>query len=157
MSDIFLLPGRIATIAESGVIRTVLGSCIAVILYDPVKLLAGVNHYLLPEPTSENEPQNRLKYGIFAIPDLVQALIDRGAAPSRLCAEVYGGAAVVNQLAGNFLIGDRNQKMAEFYLSRLRIPIVSMDVGGQCGRKIVFYMPGCQTEVYPIQTVATGA
>jgi chemotaxis receptor (MCP) glutamine deamidase CheD len=146
-----------ATLAESGVIRTVLGSCIAVIVYDPVKLLAGVNHYLLPEPTSKHEQQNRLKYGIYAIPDLVQALIAQGAAPSRLRAEIYGGAAVVNHLAGNFLIGDRNLKMAESYLSRLGIPIVSMDVGGQCGRKIVFYMPGCQTEVYPIQTNATGA
>lgn len=157
MSEIFLLPGRMATLVERGVIRTVLGSCIAVVVYDPVKLVAGVNHYLLPEPTAENEPKNRLKYGVFAIPDLVSDLIELGAAPSRLCAEIYGGAAVVDHLAGNFLIGDRNIRLAESYLSQLRIPIVSMDVGGQQGRKIAFYMPGCQTEIFPIRSLSTGS
>lgn len=157
MNEIFLLPGRMSTLSGSGVIRTVLGSCVAVVIYDPVKTLAGVNHFLLPTPSSEKDRQNRLKYGVFAIPDLVKALVDQGAAPSRLRAEVYGGAAVVNQLAGNFTIGDRNIEMAESFLSQLKIPIVSLDVGGQTGRKIAFFMPGCQTEIKFIQSQAIGS
>ncbi|WP_141731079.1 chemotaxis protein CheD [Oligoflexus tunisiensis] len=157
MTEIFLLPGRLATLSGRGVVRTVLGSCIAVVLYDPAKLLAGVNHYLLPEPSSESDRKNRLKYGVFAIPDLVQALVDMGSAPSRLRAEIYGGAAVVDHLVGSFTIGDKNIDLAESCLAQLRIPIVAADVGGQNGRKIAFHLPGCQTEIKFIRNLATGS
>jgi chemotaxis receptor (MCP) glutamine deamidase CheD len=157
MTEIFLLPGRMATLSGRGIIRTVLGSCVAVVIYDPVKLLAGVNHFLLPEPSSESDLRNRLKYGVFAIPDLVQAMVDLGSAPSRLRAEIYGGAAVVGHLVGSFTIGDKNINLAESCLAQMGIPLVAADVGGQNGRKIAFHLPGFQTEIKFIRNLSTGS
>jgi chemotaxis receptor (MCP) glutamine deamidase CheD len=157
MSDIFLLPGRMAILAGNGVIRTVLGSCVSVVIYDPIRILAGVNHFLLPEPLTASDAQNRLKYGVFAIPDLLQAMLERGASPSQLCAEVYGGAAVVDHLLGNFTIGDRNIEITESLLSRLKIKVLYRDVGGRCGRKISVHLPDCHTEIKIIPSQLTGS
>ncbi|MFO7984218.1 MAG: chemotaxis protein CheD [Desulfuromonadales bacterium] len=132
----YLLPGTLFAKDERHIVTTVLGSCIAVSLWDPVKCLGGINHYLLPLWNGEGLPTPR--YGNVAIPKLIERLVSLGADPKKLQAKVFGGAALWQKTEGLMSIGDRNIELAEDMLSEVRIPIVNADVGGIRGRKIIF-------------------
>ena len=152
MIEIFLLPGRMAVLEKEGVIRTVLGSCVAVAVYDSTTKIAGLNHYLLPKPTRISE-SNNLKYASYAIPALIYRILELGGEHHNLKAQVYGGGAVVNTLSSDFLIGKSNIQAAFELLEKWGISIESSDVGGIQGRKIEFSAPGFETKVNYINTV----
>lgn len=132
----YLFPGALFAETEPHVVTTVLGSCIAVCLWDPVKHLGGINHYLLPLWNGEGLPTPR--YGNVAIPRLIEKLVALGADPKKLQAKVFGGAALWHKAQGLMSIGERNIALAEDLLGEARIPIVNADVGGNRGRKIIF-------------------
>ncbi|MFQ3574679.1 MAG: chemotaxis protein CheD [Thermodesulfovibrionales bacterium] len=133
----YLYPGEIFAKNGSYIVTTILGSCVSVCLYDPVLRIGGINHYMLALWNGEGLPSPR--YGNIAIEKLVERLIDLGASPNRLKAKVFGGAAVLQGSSGLMGVGERNIIVAEDMLSDLNIPIVSKDVGGTLGRKIIFY------------------
>lgn len=151
MKEIFLLPGQLAILTQPGLIRTVLGSCVAIVLYDLSNGIAGVNHYLLANSDSANE-ENRLRYGCYAIPALIYELLEHGASHKHLLAEVYGGAAVVQSLSNDFSIGDQNAQFARKQLMKWEIKLVALDVGGTQGRKIEFSSQTYQTTVKYIKS-----
>lgn len=132
----YLFPGALFAEAEPHAVTTVLGSCIAVCLWDPAKRLGGINHYLLPLWNGEGLPTPR--YGNVAIPRLIEKLVALGADPKKLQAKVFGGAALWRNAEGLTSIGERNFELAQDLLREARIPIVNTDVGGNRGRKIIF-------------------
>jgi two-component system chemotaxis response regulator CheB len=138
MSDkkIFLLPGKLDCAGEETLITTLLGSCVAVALHDPLTKIGGLNHYLLPEVIKGETPSPR--YGIIAIPELIEEMEKRGADRFQLQAKIFGGA---NVLANNSIgesIGKRNIEIAQKMLKEAGIPVIRKDLGGERGRKIVF-------------------
>lgn len=132
----YLLPGALFADNEQHMVTTVLGSCIAVCLWDPVKRLGGINHYLLPLWNGEGLPTPR--YGNVAIPRLIEKLVFLGSDPKKLQAKIFGGAALWHKAEGLMSIGERNLELAEDMLSEACIPILNADVGGNRGRKIIF-------------------
>ncbi|MDW7971982.1 MAG: chemotaxis protein CheD [Thermodesulfovibrio sp.] len=137
MENYFLLPGNIYLTNNSTYIVTILGSCVAVCLWDEETKMGGMNHYLLPLWNGEGVPTP--KYGNVAIPKLIGKFQDRGIEPKRLKAKIFGGA---NLLSGQnkekiSLIGERNIEIALEMLEKYKIPIISYDVGGNTGRKII--------------------
>lgn len=132
----YLFPGALFASAEPHLVTTVLGSCIAVCLWDPVNRLGGVNHYLLPLWNGEGLPTPR--YGNIAIPRLIGKLAELGANPKKLQAKVFGGSALWDKAEGLMSIGERNFEMAGKLLGEAGIPIAKADVGGSRGRKIIF-------------------
>jgi chemotaxis protein CheD len=114
-------------------LSTVLGSCIAACLYDPVRGVGGMNHYLLPKNPG---PVANTRYGEDSFPRLLQKLDLRGAAPCRLVAKIFGGARM---LPGEVDIGLANIEFAEMFLRQNNIPIVDTDVGGHAARWIDFH------------------
>src|SRR4051812_31005196 len=118
-------------------ITTILGSCVAVCLHDPVAGIGGLNHFLLPTSSSEGETSPRYARG--AIERLVALMLKEGARPSRLEARVVGGARVLSAFADDENhLGLRNAAAANALLATHRIPIVASDVGGDRGRKLRF-------------------
>lgn len=117
-------------------VTTVLGSCVAVCLWDPQQALGGINHYLLPLWNGEGLPTPR--YGSVAIPRLIERLVEFGARRDRLQAKIFGGASMWKSTEGLLAVGERNISLARHLLEELRIPILGSDVGGMQGRKIVF-------------------
>lgn len=117
-------------------IQTVLGSCVAVCLYDIRKQFGGMNHYMLP--LWKGDGLATAKFGNIAIEKLVSRMLTLGAKKEDLVAKIFGGA---DQLSGNsfYEIGKRNILVAEDELASLRIPIVASSTGGAHGRKIVFH------------------
>lgn len=118
-------------------ITTLLGSCVAVCLYDLVNGIGGMNHYMLPGPnvhTKITYPDPR--YGTVAMELLLKEVLKKGADYEALQAKVFGGGEMF--VARQYNIAKENIRFALTYLASKEIPIVAMDVGGVWGRK-VFY------------------
>jgi two-component system chemotaxis response regulator CheB len=145
MKDLFVYPGQIAVSAEPARIRTILGSCVSVVLWDCKKRYGGLCHYLLPHDGQGVGDTPR--YASFALPHLLVKMIDLGCDERDLRAKVYGGANVMshlNRMDGN--IGDRNIEAAREFLSRHRIPILEESLGGTKGRRITLDTDTFQVE-----------
>ncbi len=122
------------------ILRTILGSCVGICIYDPEKTVGGLSHIMLP--TSKKEASNIKKYADTAIPAMISDMIKAGADKKRLIAKIAGGATMFKH-AENSLMGDigrNNISSVKAILSNLDIRIVSEDVGGDYGRTIDFYL-----------------
>lgn len=135
-TKLFLLPGQIVVAEKETLISTLLGSCVAVCLHDPLTKIGGMNHYLLPEVLGNEKPSPR--YGVFAIPELIKEMDRKGADIYQLQAKVFGGGNVIADNRIGESIGRRNIELAEKLLKEHGIWIVRKDVGGERGRKITF-------------------
>lgn len=132
----YLFPGALFAVSERHHVTTVLGSCISVCLWDPVRRIGGINHYLLPFWNGEGLATPR--YGNVAIPKLIERLIRLGANQTHLKAKIFGGSAMWDRAQGLMSIGERNIELAQTMLDEAKIPLVTSDVGGNRGRKIIF-------------------
>ena len=129
----YLDPSSLFVKREGHLVTTVLGSCIAICLYDTVKKVGGINHYMLPF-WNGNELASP-KYGNIAIEVLLKNLERLGSKKEDMVAKVFGGA---NQLDHRLSVGERNIKVAQEMLSDLNIKVVAKSVGGEKGRKLNF-------------------
>jgi len=117
-------------------INTILGSCVAVCLYDPVLQIGGMNHYMLPLWNGNGLASP--KYGNIAIEKLIASMEMKGAARNRIYAKVFGGGEVLDNASGSFKIGPRNIEVAKRLLSDNNIAIKASHTGGKLGRKIQY-------------------
>ncbi|WP_415062241.1 chemotaxis protein CheB [Bdellovibrio sp.] len=134
MNTHYLFPGKIAAFKEETVISTLLGSCVAVALHDPTSKVGGLNHYLLPEGMP-GEREN-MRYGVHAIPALIEECVRLGANRQKLQAKIYGGGNVISVSHLGDSIGKRNIETAEQMLRDLGIPILEKNVAGEAARTI---------------------
>ncbi|MBK5275108.1 MAG: chemotaxis protein CheD [Desulfuromonadales bacterium] len=137
MSEHFLYPGMLFAEQETHRVTTVLGSCIAVCLYDPIRRIGGINHYMLPLWNGEGLPTPR--YGNVAIIALIERLQKFGCLTTRMQAKLFGGAAMWDNGNSFVSVGERNINQAWLMLERYEIPVVAQDLGGSASRKIIFY------------------
>ncbi len=130
----FIHVGQIHVDSGSAAISTVLGSCVAVCLYDKISSIGGMNHYLLPF-WNGNGLQSP-KFGNISIPKLIETMLDMGANLKTMEAKIFGGASMNMSVSQNMMIGEKNILVAREILKEYKIAIVASDVGGQNGRKI---------------------
>ncbi len=134
--SIYLYPANLVVPIPQAEVHTILGSCVAVCLYDEKNKIGGINHYMLPLWNGEGLPSP--KYGNIAIEKLYEKLIQHGAKPLFLVAKVFGGGEVIQTASLTFNIGQRNILLAEQMLAEMKIPIKAQSTGGKLGRKIIF-------------------
>ncbi len=132
----FLLPSTLFASREEAQVMTVLGSCIAVCLWDRKQEFGGINHYMLPLWNGQGLASP--KYGNIAIEKLIEKMVLLGARKEHLVAKLFGGAEVLNLEQNMFDIPQRNINIAYELLGRERIPVISSSTGGKNGRKIIF-------------------
>ncbi|MBF0183398.1 MAG: chemotaxis protein CheD [Magnetococcales bacterium] len=132
----FLLPGALFAKDGDYIITTVLGSCIAVCLWDPRLRRGGMNHYKLPLWNGDGLPSP--KFGNIAIVKLIEHMLEMGSNQRELKAKVFGGGAVLQSSSGFLNVGQRNIEVAQEFLAQANIPIVASDIGGEVSRKIIF-------------------
>ncbi|MBL4705336.1 MAG: chemotaxis protein CheD [Flavobacteriales bacterium] len=128
----YLYPSTLFTHEEGFRVVTVLGSCIAVCLYDTHKMVGGINHYMLPLWNGNGLATP--KFGNVAIEKLIQRMELMNCRRDTMIAKVFGGA---NQSQGVINIGGRNTQVAFDMLEEAGIRIVAKSVGGSVGRKII--------------------
>ncbi len=121
--------------APDCVLSTLLGSCVAACIWDPILKIGGMNHFLLP---GEDDAQIRdsERYGVHLMELLVNGLLREGAARQRLNAKLFGGGNMNSSLAD---IGARNAEFARDFLQNEGIVLVSESLGGDRARKVQFW------------------
>jgi len=117
-------------------IATLLGSCVAACLRDPVANVGGMNHFLLPGSDSPRGEAADLGIGVHAMELLVNALLAHGARRERIEAKLFGGARVV---AGLTAVGEKNAKFAEEFLRREGIQHVGGSLRGDARRRLQYW------------------
>jgi chemotaxis protein CheD len=133
----FLFPNTIYASKTPARVQTILGSCIAVCLYDVVLGYGSINHYMLPWWSGDGIPSP--KFGDIAVVRLLEAMNSLGCKKENLVAKIFGGADQHQTGVRGYAIGARNIATAERILSKESISIVARSTGGVVGRKIVFH------------------
>lgn len=113
---------------------TVLGSCIAACIRDPIAGVGGMNHFLLPD--SQDAANAPLRYGAYSMEKLINDIINNGGVKSRLEVKVFGGGNVIKSSA---MIGDKNVRFIREYLKAEGLKISQEDLGGISPRRIHYY------------------
>jgi chemotaxis protein CheD len=164
-----LLPGDFFACSGEQVIVTVLGSCIAVCLYETQLKIGGMNHFMLPqlnndglvtadEKSSEQtrseqdtdkkfladyQHSNAARYGNAAMELLINEIIKLGGSRKNLTAKIFGGSAIIG---AKIDVGQKNINFIHDYLAIENIASLSQDLGGSYARK-VYFIPATN-EVY---------
>lgn len=134
---ISVLMGRWAVASAPTLIRTLLGSCAGVVLYDRLTKLGGVAHIVLPSARGSTDHPG--KYADTAIPRLIEEMeqVAGRKLRTRLTAKLFGGASMFP--GGALLdIGRSNQDAVEQILSELGVAVIARDMGGETGRRLTF-------------------
>jgi chemotaxis protein CheD len=119
------------------IVTHALGSCIAVVLYDPVTRVAGLLHYMLPDSALDPDKAARRPF-MFAntgIPLLLERACQLGAVKSRTIVIATGGAQMLIP-SGSLNIGQRNYEAMRAIFSRAGIALRKEDIGGTCSRSV---------------------
>ena len=130
--------GGLRASSEPMVIDTVLGSCIAACLYDPVSGVGGMNHFMLPEGFDPDNPAST-RYGVHAMELLITEIMKFGGQRRRFQAKVFGGGHVLNIRESLDGVPQRNIEFVRRFLNVERIPVMTEDVGGYQARRVLFY------------------
>ena len=117
-----------------------LGSCIALILFDPLTKVGGMVHVVLPDSALGRDKTNPWKFADTAVPLLVASVCARGALRSRIWAKIAGGAQMFAPVNNMMNIGARNAEAVQTHLTNLNIRLTASDVGGRSGRTVRVYM-----------------
>jgi chemotaxis protein CheD len=118
-----------------------LGSCVGIVLYDPVTKVSGLAHVMLPDSTKITNNSNIAKFADTAIDQTIKEMVNLGANPKRLVSKIAGGAQMFSFSSKNDLmrIGERNVEATKKKLEDLGIPILAEETGENYGRTIEFY------------------
>jgi len=131
-------PGEHYVTREDELLVTTLGSCISACVRDVQAGIGGMNHFILPEASSGNSTASAgMRYGAFAMEQLINDLLKFGACRERLEVKVTGGGQMLGQVS---VIGQRNVEFVREFLQVEGLQISSEDLGGDMPRKVM-YMP----------------
>jgi chemotaxis protein CheD len=138
-ADVVLVKmAEIAVGGGSSLLKTTLGSCVAVVLYDPRKKIGGMAHIMLPKRLPNDATVG--KYADTAIAELLQRLLAGGCSRSNIRAVISGGANMFPQSGDRRVatIGEKNLAAVKRILNEMEIPIIHEDTGGEHGRALLF-------------------
>lgn len=128
-----MAPARMMTFA--------LGSCVGIVLYDPVSKIGGLAHVMHPSSERVQNNLNRAKFVDTAVELMLSRMAKKGAKRTRIEAKIFGGARMfqtINASPGVMQIGEENVKATKRELAARNIPIVAESTGGEKGRTVFF-------------------
>lgn len=126
--------GQIGVARDSGVLRTFVGSCVGLAVFDRRRRIAALAHIMLPDSGLAGTPPG--KYADTAIPEMLRLLDGLAAGgPLRLAAKLVGGAKMFAFQTG-LTVGEQNVAAVERILAGLGIPVLGRDCGGDRGRRL---------------------
>lgn len=145
--DYFLHQGYIYITNKPNNVYAVIGSCVVVCLWDKITHLAGLCHYKYPQ--AEQDTKNTPQYGNAAIPHLIKLMLEHGSKKIHIEAMLFGGADQHYKTK----TGNQNVSIAKKILKKHKIKIVSEDIGGIKGRKIIYHTATNQAVIYKVNNV----
>ncbi len=132
----YLIPGKIFAAAQPFAISTIVGSSVALCLWDSERRIGGASHFMLPD----GPEQNATRYANVANPTLLQRMLELGAERETLQARIFGGSQPTVTFGNSEdSLGDRNVQATISFLTSNGIRLIQSEVGGIHGRKLVFH------------------
>lgn len=115
--------------------KTLLGSCVAIMFYDKVQKVKGMNHFLLPTSKNSNED---MKYGLYSVEAMLNEMYKLGCRKENMSAKISGGADIMQlNMSAIASIGHRNVEFAKDFCKAEGFKIVSEHTRGDQGRLIL--------------------
>ncbi|QOG11379.1 chemotaxis protein CheD [Arcobacter sp. FWKO B] len=114
--------------------KTLLGSCVAIMFYDSVTKVKGMNHFLLPHTNSSNDD---MKYGLYSVEAMLNEMYKLGCRKQNMTAKIAGGADVMKLGHSKDTIGFRNVSFAKDFCHSEGFRLISEHVRGEHGRLIL--------------------
>jgi len=134
--EMFIYPGKLHASRNPYLLKTILGSCVAICLWDKHEHIGGMNHFMLPLWNGEGLASP--KYGNIAIELLINKMLLLGCQKKNISAKIFGGGSVIKGNESSlYSIGERNIQLAKELLEKEHIKIIAQSVGGFQGRKIL--------------------
>lgn len=133
---VYLHPGQIHFGDLPTAVTTILGSCVAVCLWNTRLRHGGVIHYILPG--DDASPEGSLRYGSQAVNVLIGEALRRGKSQD-LIAKLFGGSCMFQAVEKGPQLGQRNIQIAHGVLRTAGIRVANEHVGGERGRKVIFH------------------
>lgn len=135
-----ILPGEFFVSKDPMIVYTVLGSCISACIRDPISGVGGMNHFMLPEPKEHQSGDawggESTRYGSFAMEQLINEILKRGAMKHRLEVKLFGAGKIYE---GNIDVGERNTAWVLSYLKTEGFQVASKDLGDVWPRKVYYF------------------
>lgn len=143
LPETYLLPGQIVVSPTPRAVRTILGSCVGVCLWDSGLGMGGMSHFVLPFQAVTPQAPPSPRFANVAIPMLIESLVELGSKRRNLSAKLFGGASILRDPDAEEQppwrsVGFKNIEIAHKLLFEARIPIIAKDLGGTRGRKVIF-------------------
>jgi chemotaxis protein CheD len=132
-----LLPGQYCVTDQAVVLETLVGSCVAVCIYNRKQPLCAMNHFLLDRPPA-GCVEDVGRYGTTSTERVIRMLLERDSQVGHYEAMVFGGAAVLDSGQDRFDVGRGNLEAAMEVLTRYRVRVVRAETCGTRGRRIYF-------------------
>ncbi len=128
---------RISNDPDTVLVTYALGSCIAVMIYDPVARVGGLLHYMLPDSTLDaaKARERPFMFADTGVPLLFRGAYEDGGEKRRMIVRVAGGAQVMDDNRV-FDVGRRNYVALRRILWRAGVLIHGEDVGGTGFRSV---------------------
>lgn len=134
---VLLLPGQWYFGRKGAVIKTLLGSCVAITLWHPAQRMGGMCHFLLPVRPRAAQGALDGRFGDEAMALLLKEIDKTGTRPGDYEAQLYGGADTMpDQARVKFNIGERNVEKACELIDRHGFQLEAVDVGGNDPRSV---------------------
>lgn len=133
---------------QDEMILTVLGSCVSACIRDPESGVGGINHFILPDTDCDILSASN-RYGVFAMEQLINAIIKYGGDPQNFEIKLVGGG---NMMGGSIDIGQRNFDFIKDFLTTEGYRLASEDLGGFQPRKIMYGISTGRLLVHKLQS-----
>lgn len=137
--EIYVHTGKLYATKAPLVLRTILGSCVAVCLFDPVGRIGGMSHIFLPGTADRKSFDDSTCYGVNAMELLINRIMNLGGDRYQLKAKIFGGAHILQGISKKNGTGRKNIKFVLEFLKAEGIKIISQDLGGHDTRRIHFH------------------
>lgn len=145
MRSLYLKPGEYYFGCHPVRITTVLGSCVSVSMYHRPDGLAALCHVVAPDCAARAACNQKCaefhRYVNCMIPAMARSFFSRGIRPKEMEVKLFGGAAMIDgagRRAFRTSVGAMNIAAARSVLQQHGLHVISTDVGGFAGRKIIF-------------------
>lgn len=140
-NDIFLQPGEFYFGERNTRIRTILGSCVSIVMWHEKRLIGGMCHYILPKRTmpSRNDPDGR--YADEAIELFMRKIHAANTDPGEYQVKIFGGGNMFPEHKGRGKRPDvpsQNVIAARELVRRHDLNLVGENLGGAGHRQVIF-------------------
>jgi chemotaxis protein CheD len=151
---IYLHPGQMCFCLRPSRVETVLGSCVAVTMWNVRLEIGCICHAVLP--LNESRTSEPLKYVDSSIHSMLQAMEKHASRRSDIEVKLFGGASMRQMAGGRRSVGSQNIEAALAVLRQEGLAPRSSDIGGIQGRKLRFYSATGEVFVKRIRMEADG-